>query len=296
MLPFGSLTGAGVAICASCLSCHRAQGRPDQAWAIVRETFTAGPATEPGDWLLSEGLDLQREAAGLALDAGDLAAASVWLKAHDRWLAWSGSVLGRAEGQLGWAAYHRAAGDFVAAREHAERALAHASEPRQPLALLAAHRVLGELATATRAFDQSAAHLDAALALAEACSAPYERALTLLALAELHADAGARETAAADLATARSILEELEAIPALTRASALADRLASVPISLPFGLTGREVEVLRHVAQGLSNAQTAERLFLSPRTVDQHLRSVYGKLGVDNRTAATRLAVEHGLA
>jgi DNA-binding NarL/FixJ family response regulator len=54
--------------------------------------------------------------------------------------------------------------------------------------------------------------------------------------------------------------------------------------------------VLRPVAQGLSNPQAAERLYLSPRTIDQHLRSIYGKLGVDNRTAAARLAVEHGLA
>jgi DNA-binding NarL/FixJ family response regulator len=44
--------------------------------------------------------------------------------------------------------------------------------------------------------------------------------------------------------------------------------------------------VLRLVAGGLTNAQVAERLYLSPRTVDQHLRSIYDKLGVDNRTAA----------
>ena len=60
-------------------------------------------------------------------------------------------------------------------------------------------------------------------------------------------------------------------------------------------LTAREAEVLRLVAQGLSNAEVGERLFLSPRTVGQHLRSIYNKLGVDNRTAATRLATQHGL-
>ena len=63
----------------------------------------------------------------------------------------------------------------------------------------------------------------------------------------------------------------------------------------PAGLTGREVEVLRLVAEGLSNAQVAERLYLSPRTVDQHLRSIYNKLGVSSRTAAARFAVDHGL-
>ena len=45
----------------------------------------------------------------------------------------------------------------------------------------------------------------------------------------------------------------------------------------------------------LTEAQVAERLYLSPRTVDQHLRSIYGKLGVDNRAAASRWAAEHAL-
>jgi DNA-binding NarL/FixJ family response regulator len=53
--------------------------------------------------------------------------------------------------------------------------------------------------------------------------------------------------------------------------------------------------VLRLVAQGLGNAEVGARLYLSPRTVQQHLRSVYNKLGVDNRAAATRFAVEHHL-
>ena len=48
----------------------------------------------------------------------------------------------------------------------------------------------------------------------------------------------------------------------------------------PAGLTGREVDVLRLVASGLSDAETARRLFLSVRTVNAHLRSVYRKLGV----------------
>jgi predicted ATPase/DNA-binding CsgD family transcriptional regulator/tetratricopeptide (TPR) repeat protein len=64
----------------------------------------------------------------------------------------------------------------------------------------------------------------------------------------------------------------------------------------PAGLTRREVEVLALVATGLTNAQVAERLFLSPRTVQRHLNSVYHKIGVSSRTAATRFALEHGLA
>jgi DNA-binding CsgD family transcriptional regulator/tetratricopeptide (TPR) repeat protein len=63
----------------------------------------------------------------------------------------------------------------------------------------------------------------------------------------------------------------------------------------PAELTPREVEVLGLVAEGLTNPQVARRLFLSPRTVQRHLNSVYRKLGVSSRTAATRLALEHDL-
>jgi non-specific serine/threonine protein kinase len=60
-------------------------------------------------------------------------------------------------------------------------------------------------------------------------------------------------------------------------------------------LTPREEEVLVLVARGLTNAQVAQQLFLSPRTVNAHLNSVYRKLGVGSRTAATRFALEHDL-
>jgi predicted ATPase/DNA-binding CsgD family transcriptional regulator len=63
----------------------------------------------------------------------------------------------------------------------------------------------------------------------------------------------------------------------------------------PYGLTPRELDVLRLVAQGLTNAQVAEELVISPRTVHAHLRSIYSKLDVNSRTAATRYAIEHNL-
>jgi DNA-binding NarL/FixJ family response regulator len=56
------------------------------------------------------------------------------------------------------------------------------------------------------------------------------------------------------------------------------------------------VEVLRLVAAGLTNPQFAERLYLSPRTVNIHLQRIYTKLEATNRAAAIRFAVEHGLA
>lgn len=63
----------------------------------------------------------------------------------------------------------------------------------------------------------------------------------------------------------------------------------------PNDLTAREVEVLRLVTQGLTNAQIAEQLVIRPFTVNNHVRSIFGKLGVTNRAAATRYAMEHQL-
>jgi DNA-binding CsgD family transcriptional regulator len=65
---------------------------------------------------------------------------------------------------------------------------------------------------------------------------------------------------------------------------------------LPNSLTARELEVLRMVANGLKNVQVADELVISPRTVDTHLVSIYSKLGVNSRSAATRIALEHNLA
>ena len=64
----------------------------------------------------------------------------------------------------------------------------------------------------------------------------------------------------------------------------------------PGGLTTREVEILKLVATGMTSSQVAEELFLSPRTVETHLTSIYHKLEVSSRAAATRFAFEHGLA
>ncbi len=282
-----------------------AQGDADLGWELVRDWLPSGPGTLPDEARFRSflvALQLQCLAAALALDIGDLPTARAWLEANDYWLAWSGAVLGQAEGQLGWADYHRAAGDLALARECAVAALAHATAPRQPLALLATHRLLGGLDTTDGRYAAAQPHLDAALALADACAAPYERALTLLALAELHLATGDHPAAAVTLAEARALLAPLAAKPALARAAALAARLAA-PLAappradtLPFGLTTREVEVLRLVAEGLTDPQIAERLFVSRHTVNTHLRAVYSKLGVNTRTAAARIAAEHGLA
>jgi ATP/maltotriose-dependent transcriptional regulator MalT len=67
------------------------------------------------------------------------------------------------------------------------------------------------------------------------------------------------------------------------------------PPPSPFGLTARELEVLRLLAQGWTDAQIAEQLVISVRTVNHHTTSLYSKLGVSSRAAATRAALEHHL-
>jgi predicted ATPase/DNA-binding CsgD family transcriptional regulator len=63
----------------------------------------------------------------------------------------------------------------------------------------------------------------------------------------------------------------------------------------PAGLSTREIDVLKLVARGMTNAQIARDLFISPNTVNRHLNSIYHKLGVGSRAAATRFASEHNL-
>ena len=101
-------------------------------------------------------------------------------------------------------------------------------------------------------------------------------------------DAGRALSADEAVAEAAALATPTTGAPPQPRQSA-----ASPP--LPGGLSEREGAVLQLVARGLTNAQVAERLFLSPRTVDAHLRNIYEKLNAGSRTEATRFALEHGL-
>jgi DNA-binding NarL/FixJ family response regulator len=67
------------------------------------------------------------------------------------------------------------------------------------------------------------------------------------------------------------------------------------PKPRPHGLTSREVEVLRLVAQGAGNKEIAAKLFISEKTVRNHVERTYAKIGVTNRIGASMYALDHGL-
>jgi DNA-binding CsgD family transcriptional regulator/tetratricopeptide (TPR) repeat protein len=84
-------------------------------------------------------------------------------------------------------------------------------------------------------------------------------------------------------------------MPTLALAEPSAVSHAPKAATYPDGLTTREVEVLRLLAQGLTSAQIAEQLVIGLVTVNSHVRSIYSKLEVTSRSAATRYALEHHL-
>jgi DNA-binding CsgD family transcriptional regulator len=289
--------GATLGVC-MLIQLMRDQGDTAPAWELITTFLPDGPRTAAGGASFRDGIELLRLAAELSLDAGDLAAAARWIDAHDRWLVWSGSVLNQAEGRLLRARSARAAGDLTQAYSHAEAALTLASEPRQPLALLAAQRCLGELAADAGRYDTANEHLAASLALAEECAAPFERALTLLAQAELQAASGNAGDARTLAAQVRAICAPLDARPTLARVAALDARLSGQDGGAPPGparLSPRETEVLRLLAAGHSTKEIAAELGMRVRTAERHIQNLYHKLGVTGRAAAIALAHQHGL-
>jgi ATP/maltotriose-dependent transcriptional regulator MalT len=194
-----------------------------------------------------------------------------------------------------------AQGDYLTARAFCEQGLAEAFTLGNPwptafclegLADIVAAQ--GELTWAARLWGAAAALREMfSLLLPPVWHASYERTV---AAAREHL--GERAFAAAweegRTMTPEQALAEREPMqkpnPALTAPSSAA---ASPPS--PAGLTAREMDVLRLLAQGLTSAQIAEQLVIGLVTVNSHVRSIYNKLGVSSRAAATRYALEHHL-
>ena len=118
--------------------------------------------------------------------------------------------------------------------------------------------------------------------------APFDAARVRLGIARACRALGDEESAALEIAAARRVFEDLGAQPALAEL----DRISGEPA---YGLSPREVEVLRHLAAGRTNREIADTLGISERTVDRHVSNVYTKLDLSTRAAATAWAYEHGL-
>ena len=276
----------------------RRRGELELAWNEIRSALPRGAETAPGEMQIWSALDVIPRVADIALDAADLPLAHTWLRCYDRWLDRPGLVRGRARSNLLWARYHQLNGQPSLARKYAEQSVSVGTKPRQPLVLLEANRFLGQLELEAGNLSKAESYLDQAMTLADVCVARYERALTLLVLARLRVQSRQRADARVLLDEVRAICDPLGATPALAEADeieSLIDRSRTNPLNQT-DLTTREMEVLRLVARGMTDAEVADELFLSPRTVGSHLSSIYTKLGVRSRTEATLFAVEHNLA
>ena len=157
----------------------------------------------------------------------------------------------------------------------------------------------------SRMLDAIVAHAEGAVALAEGdasaalgrlrhaqriwleLDAPYEVARTRELIAHTCSALGDDETGALELEAARELFESLGAAPDLARLSA--------PAASKYGLSKRELEVLRLVASGRSNREIAATLVISEHTVARHLQNIYSKLGLSSRSAATAFAFEREL-
>jgi DNA-binding CsgD family transcriptional regulator len=164
-------------------------------------------------------------------------------------------------------------------------------------------RAYQRLASAERArIDgvRDAAPWEAAAETAREASATFLLAYAALRAGEAHAALGDRNGAARAVAEAIELADSLRAVPLAEEARALARRarLLDEPAGDDngFGLTSREVEVLRLVADGRSNGQIAEELFISRKTASVHVSNILGKLGVATRVEAAALAHRRGLA
>lgn len=120
--------------------------------------------------------------------------------------------------------------------------------------------------------------------------APYEAARVSVSLAVVYRSIGDGEAADRELALAAEEFRRLGAEPDHARVVGVSRGERSD------GLSRREVEVLALVAQGRTNKEIGEALFISPKTVARHLSNVFAKLGVSSRTEAARYALERNLA
>jgi DNA-binding NarL/FixJ family response regulator len=162
------------------------------------------------------------------------------------------------------------------------------------------------MASAAGQLDTARQHLEDAVDLYLRSGAPFEVAHTRVELAQSLASLGRRDEAAEEVRRAIASFSELHAELELARAKTLLESMQQRELdsaeesdsrqpARAGGLTPRELEVLRLVAEGLNNQTIAERLFVSDHTVHRHLANILNKLSVSTRAAAVAQAARRGL-
>lgn len=186
-----------------------------------------------------------------------------------------------------------AAGDVAAARRAADELLAASITVDMPVlhamanqchgaVLLAEGDALGALHAARRAWTHW-----------QELDAPYEAARCRFLAARAHRELGDEDSVLMEAETARTVFAQLAARPALMELDGWSPGTSGRTAG---PLTARELDVLRLVAKGQSNRVIAAQLFLSEKTVANHLSNIFTKLGLSSRSAATAYAFEHGFA
>lgn len=200
--------------------------------------------------------------------------------------------INRANAGLAFVAIQR--GDAESAKEL--YSILHIRRHTQSFALFCYDRLLGLLAQTMGSFEDAKGHFEDALEFCRKASYRSELAWSLCDYAELQLAQGEHNKAIVLLEESFAIATELGMRPLVKKASALREQAGSQPArypSYPDGLTEREVEVLRLVAQGMTNPEIAEKLFISPRTVTTHVSNILNKTNSANRAEASTYASRH---
>jgi ATP/maltotriose-dependent transcriptional regulator MalT len=156
--------------------------------------------------------------------------------------------------------------------------------------------VEGVVAGAEGDFDAARLSIEDAIDLFQQLGAPFETARSRLDLARVLVALGRTEAAAEQDRLAREGLKGMQAEREAEHEGEFASTLeAAGSGAAASALTARELDVLRLVAQGLSNPEIAKRLVLSEHTVKRHLANILGKLNLGSRSAAAAWGVRTGL-